>query len=73
MDKYCSITDDGKYSSPIKNPVVRFATMIGGLVGGRLLVAAAGVDGAKIALANAILYSVQRTQFVESPGKGWCK
>jgi hypothetical protein len=47
--------------------------MIGGLVGGRLLVAAAGVDGAKIALANAILYSVQRTQFVESPGKGWCK
>ncbi len=70
LDKYCSISSDGKYSSPIKNPVVRFATMIGGLVSGRILVAAAGVDGAKMALANAILFSVQRKQFGDIPGKG---
>jgi acyl-CoA oxidase len=70
LDKFCTIDKDGKYSSPIKNPVVRFATMIGGLVSGRILIAAAGVDGAKIALANAILYSVQRKQFGDVPGKG---
>jgi acyl-CoA oxidase len=28
LDKYCSVTKEGVYSSPIKSPTVRFATMI---------------------------------------------
>eukprot|EP00475_Leptophrys_vorax_P017976 TRINITY_DN2455_c0_g1_i4.p1 TRINITY_DN2455_c0_g1~~TRINITY_DN2455_c0_g1_i4.p1 ORF type:complete len:564 (+),score=140.01 TRINITY_DN2455_c0_g1_i4:495-2186(+) len=69
LDKYAQVSPEGKYSSPIKSPVVRFATMIGGLVGGRVLIAAAAVDGVKVALSNAIKFSLQRKQFGEAPGK----
>lgn len=70
LDKYCSVASDGKYTSPIKNPSVRFATMIGGLVGGRVLIAAAAVEGSKIALNNAIRFSYQRKQFGSEAGRG---
>lgn len=29
LDKFCSVSPSGEYSSPIQNPLERFATMIG--------------------------------------------
>ena len=52
----------GRYHSPIPSVQQRFGTMIGGLTTGRLLVAQAAVDAAKIGLTIAIRYSAQRPQ-----------
>lgn len=68
LDKYCKVSPDGKYSSPIKNSSVRFATMISGLVGGRILIAGSALDACKVGLVNAIRYSLQRKQFGPSSG-----
>jgi acyl-CoA oxidase len=70
LDKYAQVSPEGVYTSAIKSPTVRFATMIGGLVGGRVLIAAAALDGTKFALNNAIKFSLQRKQFGQAPGKG---
>lgn len=66
LDKYGSITEDGKYHSNIKNPNKRFFTMLGTLVGGRICVARAGLGGAKMALAVAVKHALKRRQFNDS-------
>jgi len=63
LNKFGSIGEDGKYSSPIKNPNKRFFTMLGALVVGRICVGQAGVNASKSALAIAIKYANKRRQF----------
>ncbi len=63
LDKYGSISVDGIYTSPIKNPNKRFFTMLGTLVGGRICVARGALGGAKMALAIAIKHALNRRQF----------
>ncbi len=66
LNKYGTITDNGRYHSDVKNPSKRFFTMLGTLVGGRICVARAGLGGAKMALAIAIKHALQRRQFNDS-------
>ncbi len=63
LNKYGEITDEGVYYSAIKNPNKRFFTMLGTLVGGRICVAKGALSGAKMALAIAVKYALQRRQF----------
>ena len=66
LNAYGDIKEDGSYHSDIKNPNKRFFTMLGTLVGGRICVAKAGLSGAKMALAIAIKYALNRRQFNDS-------
>jgi acyl-CoA oxidase len=63
LNKYGDIKPDGTYYSNIKNPNKRFFTMLGTLVGGRICVAKGALSGAKMALAIAVKYALQRRQF----------
>jgi acyl-CoA oxidase len=63
LDRFATITDDGRYESPIDNPDKRFFTMLGTLVQGRVCVGGAGINAAKVALTLAIRYAVRRRQF----------
>jgi acyl-CoA oxidase len=63
LNKYGDITPDGTYYSEIKNANKRFFTMLGTLVGGRICVAKGALGGAKMALAIAVKYALQRRQF----------
>lgn len=63
LDKYGQISDNGEYTSIIKNPAKRFFTMLGALVIGRICVGLAGVNCSKSALTIAIKYGLQRRQF----------
>lgn len=66
LDKYGEIRDDGTYFSSIKNPNKRFFTMLGTLVGGRICVARGALGGAKMSLAIAVKYALNRRQFNDS-------
>tara|TARA_R110002020_G_scaffold23587_2_gene78398 strand:- start:17656 stop:19920 length:2265 start_codon:yes stop_codon:yes gene_type:complete len=66
LDRYGEILEDGSYRSEIKNPNKRFFTMLGTLVGGRICVAKGALSGAKMALAIAVKYALQRRQFNDS-------
>ena len=63
LDRFATITDDGRYESPIPSPTKRFFTMLGTLVGGRVSVGAAGLTASKSALTIALRYALQRRQF----------
>ncbi|MDX1364109.1 MAG: acyl-CoA dehydrogenase [Arenibacter latericius] len=63
LNKYGDISADGQYHSTIKNPNKRFFTMLGTLVGGRICVAKGALGGAKMALAIAVKYALNRRQF----------
>ncbi len=63
LNKFGSITEDGKYKSIIENPNKRFFTMLGALVGGRISVGLGSISAAKTALAKAIEYAHRRRQF----------
>ncbi|WP_435624659.1 acyl-CoA dehydrogenase family protein [Flagellimonas sp.] len=63
LDKYGSISHDGIYTSPIKNPNKRFFTMLGTLVGGRICVARGALGGAKMALTISVKHALNRRQF----------
>jgi len=69
LNKFGSITDDGTYTSPIKNPNKRFFTMLGALVAGRVSVGLAGVNASKAALAIATKYAAKRKQFAAKDGQ----
>ena len=66
LNKYGEIRDDGSYFSKIKNPNKRFFTMLGTLVGGRICVAKGALSGAKMSLAIAVKYALERRQFNDS-------
>lgn len=63
LNQFADVTPEGKYYSDIDNPNKRFFTMLGTLVQGRVCVGGAGINAAKVALAIAIKYAVQRRQF----------
>ena len=69
LDRYASVTERGRYTSPIENPTARFFTMVGTLVQGRVSVAGAGLSVAKVALTTAIRHGNLRRQF-GPPGGG---
>ena len=63
LDRFGSITADGKYESPIANPSKRFFTMLGTLVGGRVCVPKVGLSATKSGLSIAIKHALKRRQF----------
>ncbi|GHM99385.1 acyl-CoA oxidase [Cytophagales bacterium WSM2-2] len=63
LDRYTTITEDGKFSSPISSDNRRFFTMLGTLVGGRIGIPRAGLSASKSGLTIAIRYGDQRKQF----------
>ncbi len=68
LDRFGSITADGKYESEIHSKSKRFFTMLSTLVGGRVSIASSGMSAAKSGLAIAIKYANKRRQF--GPKKG---
>ncbi|MCX2681808.1 acyl-CoA dehydrogenase family protein [Galbibacter sp. EGI 63066] len=66
LNRFGDIDENGVYSSPIDNPNKRFFTMLGTLVGGRICVAKGALSGAKMALAIAVKYALNRRQFNSS-------
>eukprot|EP00179_Madagascaria_erythrocladioides_P024190 CAMPEP_0198335816 /NCGR_PEP_ID=MMETSP1450-20131203/20562_1 /TAXON_ID=753684 ORGANISM="Madagascaria erythrocladiodes, Strain CCMP3234" /NCGR_SAMPLE_ID=MMETSP1450 /ASSEMBLY_ACC=CAM_ASM_001115 /LENGTH=623 /DNA_ID=CAMNT_0044040505 /DNA_START=93 /DNA_END=1964 /DNA_ORIENTATION=- len=65
LDKFSSISPAGAYSSAIPSISQRFAVTVGGLTTGRVLIAQAAVDAAKLGLTIAIRYGTMRKQFGE--------
>lgn len=63
LNRFADVTPEGVYESSIENPHRRFFTMLGTLVQGRVSVAGAGINVAKVALAIAVKYAVRRRQF----------
>ncbi len=63
LDRFGSITSDGRYESPIPSDGRRFFTMLGTLVAGRISIAAASVSAAKVGLIAAVRYTDGRRQF----------
>ncbi|EGG23713.1 putative acyl-CoA oxidase [Cavenderia fasciculata] len=63
LNKFGDITPEGEYSTPIKNPNVRFNSMLEALIGGRVTVSAMALNASKMGLAIAIKYAFQRRQF----------
>jgi acyl-CoA oxidase len=63
LDRFATVTEDGRYESPIESSGRRFFTMLGTLVAGRVSIAAASVSVAKRALVTAVRYSDRRHQF----------
>lgn len=63
LDRFASVTTDGRYTSPINAPGRRFFTMLGTLVAGRISIAAAAVSASRTALTIAVRYSARRRQF----------
>ena len=63
LDNYGAITETGEYHSAISDDNKRFFTMLGTLVGGRICVAKGALSGARLALAIAVKYGLNRRQF----------
>ena len=63
LNRFGDIDENGMYQSPIENPNKRFFTMLGTLVGGRICVAKGSLSGAKMSLAIAVKYALNRRQF----------
>ncbi|MFI7355890.1 acyl-CoA dehydrogenase [Streptomyces avidinii] len=68
LNRFADVTPEGVYESAIDNPNRRFFTMLGTLVQGRVSVAGAGINVAKVALAIATKYAVRRRQFAADQG-----
>lgn len=63
LDRFCSVTADGKFDSPIASDNRRFFTMLGTLVGGRIGIPRSGNAASKAGLTIAIRYGDKRPQF----------
>src|SRR3954471_24731330 len=63
LDRFGTVTDDGRYESSIDSPGARFFTMIGALVEGRICIAGAGIAVARNALTIAVRWGERRRQF----------
>jgi acyl-CoA oxidase len=63
LDRFCSVTPDGKFSSSIASDNRRFFTMLGTLVGGRIGIPRSGNAASKAGLTIAIRYGDKRPQF----------
>jgi len=69
LDRFASVTDEGKFDSPISSDNRRFFTMLGTLVGGRIGIPRSGLSAAKSGLTIAIRYGDRRRQFGPEGGK----
>lgn len=69
LDRFCSVTADGKFDSPISSDNRRFFTMLGTLVGGRIGIPRSGLSASKSGLTIAIRYGDKRPQFGPEGGK----
>jgi acyl-CoA oxidase len=63
LNRFGDVSEEGVYTSPIASPGRRFFTMLGTLVGGRVSIAAAAVNAAKLGLTIAVRYTDGRRQF----------
>ncbi len=63
LDRFGSVSPEGRYSSPIANPTKRFFTMLSNLVGGRMTLAAASVEASRAGLTVALRHARKRRQF----------
>jgi acyl-CoA oxidase len=63
LDRLSSITPEGKFKSNIKNPDKRFATMLSGLIRGRLSCLVNSESNSRNALTVAVRYAAIRKQF----------
>lgn len=63
LDRFCSVTADGKFDSPIASDNRRFFTMLGTLVGGRIGIPRSGNAASKAGLTIALRYGDKRPQF----------
>ena len=69
LDRFASVDEQGRYTSPIPSADRRFFTMLGTLVSGRISIAAASVSAAKIGLIVAVRWSARRRQFGPAGGE----
>ncbi|NLD85487.1 MAG: acyl-CoA oxidase [Actinomycetales bacterium] len=69
LNRFGSVDEQGRYSSPIESVGARFFTMLGTLIRGRVSVGAASGASARTALALAVRYALVRRQF-EHPETG---
>lgn len=63
LDRYGGVNQEGEYSSEIENPGMRFFTMVGTLVQGRVCISGVSISAAKSALTIAVRYGLRRRQF----------
>jgi acyl-CoA oxidase len=63
LDRFASVSAEGKFESPISSDNRRFFTMLGTLVGGRIGIPRSGLSATKSGLTIAIRYGDQRRQF----------
>lgn len=63
LDRFASVSEEGKFESPIPSDNRRFFTMLGTLVGGRIGIPRSALAAAKSGLTIAIKYSDKRRQF----------
>jgi acyl-CoA oxidase len=63
LDRFSSVSEAGKFESPISSDNRRFFTMLGTLVGGRIGIPRSGNSASKSGLTIAIRYGDQRRQF----------
>ena len=63
LDRFGSVDESGRYTSPINSPTRRFFTMLGTLVGGRVSVGAGALSAARSGLCIAVRYGARRRQF----------
>jgi acyl-CoA oxidase len=63
LDRFASVTEDGKFASPISSDNRRFFTMLGTLVGGRIGIPRSALSATKSGLTIAIRYGDKRKQF----------
>ncbi|SMG27297.1 Acyl-coenzyme A oxidase [Marivirga sericea] len=63
LDRFASVSDEGKFISSISSDNKRFFTMLGTLVGGRIGIPRSALSAAKSGLTIAIRYANTRKQF----------
>lgn len=63
LDRFASVDENGKFTSPITSDNRRFFTMLGTLVGGRIGIPRSALAASKSGLTIAIRYGDQRKQF----------
>lgn len=76
LDRYSQVSEDGVFSSPITNPDIRFATVLGALEEGRITLAAGSqviLNLIQLHVRNALVvagrYSALRKQFGREDGE----
>ncbi len=70
LDRYGSVAEDGTYTSPVASRNARFFTTLGALVKGRICIGGGALAATRQALAIAVTYAEERTQFPRAGGSG---